>query len=174
MPSGWDIICDLGSRNLDDGRPDLDNPQPPRSFCEYSSVILHQGFIFTRPLTATGVLLHINEENKEEVFFHQMTIDRVEDGLYILQNTQFSTESPKAHETPTVKIPLFDPYYVNAEDFWHHYQMNGRAILIEDDYTIEIVNERHPDMKTGRWYLCPEAYSLELIEELTEESRIYL
>ena len=55
-------------------------------FSEY----LNEKFIFYRPLTVTGAKLYKNES---ELVFHQMTLDRIENGEYIIQNTQFKSDS---------------------------------------------------------------------------------
>ena len=53
-------------------------------------VLLHENFVFSRPLTVTGAYLLPNGE----VFFHQMTLDRIENNEYVLQNNQFSVDHP--------------------------------------------------------------------------------
>jgi hypothetical protein len=53
-------------------------------------VLLNENFVFFRPLTVTGAILF---KNKSEPDFHQMTLDRIENGKYILQNTLFSDHS---------------------------------------------------------------------------------
>ena len=52
-------------------------------------MILNENFVFSRPLTVTGAILY---QNESDPVFHQMTLDRIENGEYILQNTQFSAD----------------------------------------------------------------------------------
>ena len=54
--------------------------------------------MFDRPLTVTGACFLPartidGQFVPEGVAFHQMTLDRIEKGEYVLQNTQFSTDS---------------------------------------------------------------------------------
>jgi len=60
-------------------------------------VILNENLVFDplvwRPLSVTGAILFPNEN---EPSFHQMTIDRIDNGEYVLQNTQFSDDPSAA------------------------------------------------------------------------------
>jgi len=73
-----------------------------RYFTFYNSsgmglVILNENLVFDplvwRPLSVTGAILFPNEN---EPSFHQMTIDRIDNGEYVLQNTQFSDDPSAA------------------------------------------------------------------------------
>ncbi|CBY19293.1 unnamed protein product [Oikopleura dioica] len=86
--SGWEFIRDQG-RNL----------KPAESTCDYEKVMLNENFVFSRPLSVTGAYFLPTRridgiDFAEEVFFHQMTLDRIENGEYVLQNTQFSVDHP--------------------------------------------------------------------------------
>ena len=56
-------------------------------------VTLNEKFVFTRPATVTGAYLFPSGK----IIFHQMTLDRVENDEYILQNTDFKDHSPGKH-----------------------------------------------------------------------------
>ena len=61
--------------------------------------MLNENFVFSRPLSVTGAYFLPTRridgiDYAEEVFFHQMTLDRIENGEYVLQNTQFSVNHP--------------------------------------------------------------------------------
>jgi len=63
------------------------------------SVLLNENFSFSRPLTVTGACFLPARTidgvfNNEEVFFHQMTLDRIENGEYVLQNNEISVDAP--------------------------------------------------------------------------------
>jgi len=101
--SGWEIIRKQSLSSSD---------QPAESTCKYEkgkklseihkitiSVMLNENFVFSRPLSVTGAYFLPTRridgiDFAEEVFFHQMTLDRIENGEYILQNTQFSENHP--------------------------------------------------------------------------------
>jgi len=62
-------------------------------------VLLNENYVFSRPLSVTGAYFLPKRridgiDYPEEVFFHQMTLDRIENGEYVLQNTQFSVNHP--------------------------------------------------------------------------------
>ncbi|CBY15691.1 unnamed protein product [Oikopleura dioica] len=92
--SGWEIVREQGLYNC---------PELAESTCEFKKFFLNENFVFTRPLTVTGVILFRNEMNPT---FHQMTLDRIENGEYVLQNTQFSDEHPAA-----IRIEQTRPYF---------------------------------------------------------------
>ncbi|CBY14812.1 unnamed protein product [Oikopleura dioica] len=73
--SGWEIVRTQGQY-----------PEPAKSTCEYKKVTLNQNFVFSRPLTVTGAYLF----STGELVFHQMTVDRIENNTFILQNTDFN------------------------------------------------------------------------------------
>jgi hypothetical protein len=90
--SGWESIRTQGF-----------GIEPAESTCEFKQgfyflklaktnllVLLNENFVFSRPLTVTGAILY---KNKREPVFHQMTLDRIENRKYVLQNTQFSDQS---------------------------------------------------------------------------------
>ncbi|CBY36760.1 unnamed protein product [Oikopleura dioica] len=84
--SGWEIIKERGL------------PEVGESTCEYKKVTLNENFVFSRPLTVTGAYFIPARTidgvfYNEEVFFHQMTLDRIENNTFILQNTDFN-QSP--------------------------------------------------------------------------------
>ena len=62
-------------------------------------MFLNENFIFSRPLSVTGAYFIPARTidgvfYNEEVFFHQMTLDRIENGEYILQNSEISFDAP--------------------------------------------------------------------------------
>ena len=98
MKSGWEIL--RTSRRKKEKRP-------IESTCKYESgktffssdkslgifsfsVTLNEKFSFTRPATVTGAYLYPTGE----LIFHQMTLDRVQNDQYILQNTDLAEHSP--------------------------------------------------------------------------------
>ena len=87
-----------------------------------SSVTLNENFKFTRPATVTGAYL----PSSGDLFFHQMTLDRVENGDYILQNSDFADHSPgkklfcfQNEPLLVLRIPLKNPYYSDYGRVWH-------------------------------------------------------
>ncbi|CBY11139.1 unnamed protein product [Oikopleura dioica] len=79
MESGWEIVRNLGSQ------------KPTKSICKFEKVLLNENFSFTRPLTVTGAILF---PNKIEPTFHQMTLVKIDNGEYVLENTQISDDHP--------------------------------------------------------------------------------
>ncbi|CBY31701.1 unnamed protein product [Oikopleura dioica] len=82
--SGWEIIR----------THNMYGSTPASSVCEFKKVILNQNFVFSRPLTVTGAYFRPNRTidgifYEKEVIFHQMTLDRIENNTFILQNTNF-------------------------------------------------------------------------------------
>ena len=69
------------------------------NFSKTILVLLNENYVFSRPLSVTGAYFLPTRridgiDYAEEVFFHQMTLDRIENGEYVLQNTQFSVNHP--------------------------------------------------------------------------------
>ena len=64
-------------------------------------MLLNEKFLFSRPLTVTGVIFY---KNKSEPDFHQMTLDRIEKNKYVLANTQFSDNSSTASDKKWWKL----------------------------------------------------------------------
>ena len=63
--------------------------------------MINENFVFSRPLSVTGAYFLPTRridgiDYPEKVFFHQMTLDRIENGEYVLQNTQFTDQSSTA------------------------------------------------------------------------------
>jgi len=61
--------------------------------------MLNENFVFSRPLSVTGAFFLPTRridgiDYPEEVFFHQMTLDRIKNGEYVLQNNQISFDAP--------------------------------------------------------------------------------
>ncbi|CAG5081930.1 Oidioi.mRNA.OKI2018_I69.PAR.g9995.t1.cds [Oikopleura dioica] len=97
MESGWEIIRRLGK---------YFDKKPPPSDCHYERVTLNEKFAFTRPLTVTGAYLQ-----NGVVAYHQMTVDRVDNNEYVLQNTDHSSNEP-----PLIRIPLNNPYFASDDE----------------------------------------------------------
>ncbi|CBY33810.1 unnamed protein product [Oikopleura dioica] len=88
--SGWEIIRKEENINM---------VYPVESICEFEKVLLHKNFVFSRPLTVTGAIIIPHQridgiDYPEEVFFQQMTLDRIENGEYVLQNSEFTIDAP--------------------------------------------------------------------------------
>ena len=117
------------------------------------SVLLHETFSFSRPLTVTCALKKANE-----VVFHQMTLDKVENGEYILQNT---LEPPSAS---LIKISLSKRYYAELSMFRSCYDHYSQDFIYRgaNNMLMHLTNETDPSMKTGEWYLFPWAYKITL------------
>ena len=95
-----------------------------------------------------------------EVFFHQMTIDRVENDEFVLQNSQFFFGT-SAVKTPVIRVKMSGPYWLEEGDFLQHYQWNRRPVADFAGKFHEIVCNR--SMIPEKWYLHPEGYSLKLV-----------
>jgi hypothetical protein len=134
--------------------------------------ILNENFKFTRPLTVTAAYLPqdrmIDCELVEfEPFFHQMTLDRVDNpddkdkAEYVLANTSFGQDGP------VVTIPLNRAYYgyknfllankTGQNDYIYNDPQNG--------YFMKLVNDEIDNMQPDTWYLLPRAFSIKLVPE---------
>jgi hypothetical protein len=135
------------------------------------SVLLNENFLFIRPLTVTGAFLLPDQVIdgdffSEEVFFHQMVLDRVDVSTdeYVLQNSSFEDGGA------VLRIPKTREYYVNEDVMLNNnpapgefkfYGPKGEFMwLVNEDFGI---NETHRPMKQNSWYLLPQAYSLNLV-----------
>ncbi|CBY13458.1 unnamed protein product [Oikopleura dioica] len=167
--SGWEIVRNQGRYNC---------PELAKSTCEFKKgnfqfetfqktilVFLNENFVFTRPLTVTGVILFQNEMNPH---FHQMTLDRIENGEYVLQNTQFSVEHPAAIRIEQTR-PYFHPSYEFVNNLCIQTQNN---IYVEGNIKLRFVNQNRL-MRYNKWYLCPQAYSLTLTKVLLNKNFIF-
>ena len=86
-----------------------------------------------------------------------MTLDKVENGEYNLQNT---LDSPS---DSLVKISLKKRYYVDIDMFNLCCIYFKRAISTgPNNEFMRLTNETEPSMKTGEWYLLPYAYKITL------------
>ncbi|CBY15000.1 unnamed protein product [Oikopleura dioica] len=97
--SGWEIIRKLSLNSFN---------RPAESTFKYEKVMLNENFVFSRPLSVTGAYFFPTRridgiDYAEEVFFHQMTLDRIENGEYVLQNTQFSVNHPPGNYKARLK-----------------------------------------------------------------------
>ena len=104
-----------------------------------------------------------------------MTLDRIENGEYVLQNNQFSDKSStgtfnlfsqfKITKTIilVIRIKQRYPHYA-AEPFVSNLEKEtGDNIFIDGNIKIELINEQYY-MKRNKWILLPYAYSLKLTE----------
>ncbi|CBY15893.1 unnamed protein product, partial [Oikopleura dioica] len=154
METGWNII-----RQLDKDEKD----RPKKSTCKFEKVLLHENFVFSRPLSVTGAIIIPHKiidgiDYPEKVFFHQMTLDRIENGEYVLQNNQFSDKS-----STVIRIKQRYPHYA-AEPFVSNLEnQTGDNIFTDGNIKIELINEQYY-MTRNRWFLLPYAYSLKLTE----------
>ena len=122
----------------------------------FTLVLLHSNFKFTRPLTVTGAY----RKKDEDVFFHQMILDRVEGDQYVLQNTLHSHSSKK--EKSQLRIYVQNCYYADKDLMDDCLQAYGRY-----DYHgpngefLQLANEECGNtMYSDQWYLLPQAYSI--------------
>ena len=124
----------------------------------------HQMDEIDRPLTVTGA---IYDEKKDKVFFHQMVVDKIEQKQYVLQNTDF-----KNYDSDIIRIPISRKYYVDEEFIQkcsdYYKDEPDPYIYRENNHERRLVHENHNKMKMGRWYLCPQAYSITLTPKRNE------
>jgi hypothetical protein len=129
-------------------------------------------------LTVTGAYLlpdrYIDGEFfPEEVFFHQMVLDSIENeadynkAKYVIHNTSFGKDGPD------LKIPKTRAYYVNEsimranQTGQNEFKLYGPNL---GDF-MWLVNERVGNtMQPNTWYLLPQAYSIILTPEQTQPS----
>jgi len=110
-------------------------------------------------LTVTGAYYRRNQQ----VFFHQMVLDRVESDQYIVQNNllKFGGSS--------LQIPVKQAYYAETDllrncPFTTRDSMD-RYLFENDGIKMFLVNENVNDMKFNQWYLLPQAYSFILVKK---------
>ena len=135
-------------------------------------MLLNENFHFTRPLTVTGAYLlpdRFIDGNffPEEVFFHQMVLDRVDDSTneYVIQNTSF------AEGGPVLRIPKKNAYYTSNPNMMNlndagQYKLNGQN---GEEWSLVNENVRNT-MKPKTWYLLPQAYEITLVPKKTFSS----
>ena len=131
-------------------------------------VILNENFQFTRPATVTGAYLLPDrvidgDFFPEEVFFHQMVLDRVDVSTneYVIHNTSF------AEGGPVLRISKKNEYYgcdqnavMNTAGHYKLFGQNGEEW--------SLVHEQARNMQPKTWYLLPQAYSIILTPEQTQ------
>jgi hypothetical protein len=103
----------------------------------------------------------------EEVFFHQMVLDRTENeadynnSKYVIHNTSFAAGGP------VLKIPKTRAYYVN-ESMMRNNETGPNEFKFygpnPGDF-MWLVNKRFGNMQPENWYLLPRAYSITLVPE---------
>jgi hypothetical protein len=108
----------------------------------------------------------------EEVFFHQMVLDRTENeadynnSKYVIHNTSFAAGGP------VLKIPKTRAYYVN-ESMMRNNETGPNEFKFygpnPGDF-MWLINERFGNMQPSTWYLLPTAYSITLVPEPTTDS----
>ena len=118
----------------------------------------------------------------EEVFFHQMVLDHIENPAdyakanYVIHNTSF------AEGGPVLKIPKTRPYYVawdvmlNNQTGLYEFKYYGPQVAIPNgpkpgDF-MWLMNEQSGMMQPNTWYLLPQAYSIALIPDQTPDQLI--
>ena len=85
-----------------------------------------------------------------------MVLDRIENSEFILQNTLI------AHSGSQIRIPVSREYYAvyeMMEDCYNRY--NNFVFYGDNNEFLELVNENF-NMKTEKWYLLPQAFSITL------------
>ena len=129
---------------------------------------MNENFTFTRPVTVTGAYLlpdRVIDGNffPEEVFFHQMVLDRIENEAdynnaeYVIHNTSFG------HGGPVLKIPKTRAYYVDEFVMQSNRVGNEFKYYGQNGDFMWLVNERFGNMQPETWYLLPTAYSIILV-----------
>ena len=125
---------------------------------------------FTRPATVTGAYLFPSGE----IIFHQMTLDRIENDEYVLQNTDLVNHSPGKlsifqkqiqYFSKVIRIFLKHPYYASFEYISHLHNETQSNVYEDADMKLKFVNEKFGNMEKETWYLLPEAYTLHLIPD---------
>ena len=115
------------------------------------SVLLHDKFSSTRPLTVTGAYLN----SDGSMIFHQMVLDRVENSEFILQNTLIN------HSGTQIRIPTSREFYASHEMMEDCYNcFNDFVYNGPNNEFLALVNENFNYMEKERWYLLPQAYSI--------------
>ncbi|CAG5078966.1 Oidioi.mRNA.OKI2018_I69.PAR.g9136.t1.cds [Oikopleura dioica] len=113
MESGWDIIRLLGGPA---------NPKPIESTCIYEKVTATAAYVFDPE----------KESPHRNVFYHQMTMDRVENNEYVLQNNQFLIDSP------VIRISKFKPFF-DPSDLVSGEIQYEEWYLLEEAYTLTLI-----------------------------------
>jgi hypothetical protein len=115
---------------------------------------LHHNFVFSRPLTVTGAFL--SEDGT--VSLHQMILDKIVNGHFILQNTDFNQG-----QESEIKISLKKRFYYEYDIFSGYLDARRKDFFCSlDDNEILLTNECHESMNLNEFYLQPEAYSITL------------
>ena len=98
----------------------------------------------------------------EEVFFHQMVLDRVDDSKneYVIHNTSFAEGGAVLRIAKKNAYYTYDPRMMNLNAAGE-FKLNG-----QNGEEWSLVNEFVPNtMKPKTWYLLPQAYSIILVPE---------
>ncbi|CBY13806.1 unnamed protein product [Oikopleura dioica] len=142
--SGWEIVRKQGW------------PEPAKSTCEYKKVTLNQNFVFSRPLTVTGAYFLPARTidgvfYNEKVVFHQMTLDRIENNTFILQNTDFDHSPVLLHLCflvvfVFVPIYLFSRFLTNKNDVVFSY--GGLGLYKNQPSSVGCYSEQHQKAET--------------------------
>ena len=135
---------------------------------------MNENFAFTRPVTVTGAYLlpgRFIDGNfvREEVFFHQMVLDRVDDSTneYVIHNTSFNEGGP------VLRIPKKNAYYISNPNMMNLNAAGQYKLNLQSGEEWTLVNENVKNtMKPKTWYLLPQAYSLTLVPEQTASSAV--
>jgi hypothetical protein len=133
-------------------------------------VLLNENFQFTRPVTVTGAYLlpdRYVDGNffSEEVFFHQMVVDRVDVSTneYVIHNTSFNEGGA------VLRIEKRNEYYGCDQNAvmnnFGQYKLFG-----QNGEEWSLVHEIAGNMKPKTWYLLPQAYSIILTPEQIQPS----
>ena len=105
-----------------------------------------------------------------------MTLDRIENGEYVLQNNQFSDKSStgtfnlfsqfKITKTIILVIRIKQrlPHYAVPHFIAHLIYQTGNNIEVVGNIQNVLISERH-NTNENEWYLLPHAYSITLVPE---------
>ena len=128
-------------------------------------VLLNENFTFNRPVTVTGAYLlpdRVIDGNffPEEVFFHQMVLDRVDVSTneYVIHNTSF------AEGGPVLRISKKNEYYGSDQNAVMN-NFGQFKLFGQNGEEWSLVNEIAGNMNPKTWYLLPMAYSIILTPE---------
>ena len=101
-----------------------------------------------------------------------MTLDRVENNEYVLQNSDFKDHSPGKDLSFALKkaflvlrIPLKNPYYDSYEVVVDIVRQTQSNLYEDDEIRLKVVNEDFENMEANKWHLLPQAYTIELVPD---------
>ena len=111
-------------------------------------VLLHTTFTTNRPLTVSGAYVYPDGTR----LLHQMTLERVEDEFYVIQNNSQKT---------AIFVNRKDRYYEFTENIREYYNQEQQDYIYnQDNKFFKLGNEQIDNIQKGKWYLFPRAYAI--------------